>query len=427
MQIDMKGYTMINITTLSNGFRVATDYIPHVETASIGIWVKCGARTELFDESGAAHFLEHMAFKGTKTRSAKQIAETIEAVGGYLNAYTSREATAYYAHVMKEDVPLALDILQDILNDPTFDPEEFEKEREVILQEIGQSYDTPDDIIFDYFQEVAYPDQPMGRPILGPTSNIRSFSKETIINFMEQHYCPSKMVLAAAGNVNHESLCKLAEGYFAHRQALSSQQAVAAQYKGGHFYENRSLEQAHVVLGMESISSYSPDYYAMSTYASILGDGMSSRLFQEIREKRGLVYSIYSFNSSYSDTGTFGVYAGCDPKRVPELIPVTLNELKYFADTLTPEEIQKAKNQLKARLTMAMESTSGRCQRLANQLLIFDRYIPQTEITAKIDGVVQGDISKVAAKILQSAVVLTAMGKDLDLPSQDEIHAQLRD
>lgn len=418
---------MINITTLSNGFRIATDYIPHVETASIGIWVKCGARTETIQENGAAHFLEHMAFKGTKTRSAKQIAESIEAVGGYLNAYTSREATAYYAHVMKDNVPLALDILQDILNNPTFDSDEFEKEREVILQEIGQSYDTPDDIIFDYFQETAYPDQSMGRPILGPASNIRSFSKDSIINFMATHYCPSKMVLSAAGNVDHGALCKLAETHFATRPVLSTQhQNDLAVYKGGHFYENRALEQAHVVLGMEGISSYNPDYYAMSIYASILGDGMSSRLFQEIREKRGLVYTIYAFNSSYSDSGTFGIYAGCDPKRVPELIPVTLSEISQFAHTLTAEEIQKAKNQLKARLTMAMESTSGRCQRLANQLLIFDRYIPQSELTSKIDAVNHDDISSVSSKVLQSQVVLTAMGKDLELPTQDEIYQQLK-
>lgn len=418
---------MINIATLPNGFRIATDYIPHVETASIGIWVKCGARTETLQENGAAHFLEHMAFKGTTTRTAKQIAETIEAVGGYLNAYTSREATAYYAHVMKDDVPLALDILQDILNNPTFDSEEFEKEREVILQEIGQSYDTPDDIIFDYFQETAFPDQAMGRPILGPASNIKSFSKESIVNFMSTHYCPSKMVLSAAGNVDHDAICKLAESYFAKRPTLSTlHQNESANYTGGHFYENRALEQAHVVLGMESVSSYSPDYYAMSIYSSILGDGMSSLLFQEIREKRGLVYTIYAFNSSYSDTGTFGIYAGCDPKRVPELIPVTINELTQFAGSLTAEEIQKAKNQLKARLTMAMESTSGRCQRLANQLLIFDRHIPQAELTSKIDAVQQDDISNVSSKVLRSAAVLTAMGKDLELPTHDELHQQLR-
>ena len=418
---------MINITTLSNGFRIATDYIPHVETASIGIWVKCGARKESQQTNGIAHFLEHMAFKGTAKRSAKEIAESIESVGGYLNAYTSREATAYYAHVMKEDTALALDILQDILNNSTFDPDELEKEREVILQELGQSYDTPDDIIFDYFQETAYPNQSMGRPILGPASNIKSFDRNMIAEFMADHYCPSRMVLAAAGNVDHDALCKLAEAYFGNRTILTHEPYTPSEYKGGYFYENRSLEQAHLVIGMEGVSSHSPDYYTMNIYASILGDGMSSRLFQEIREKRGLVYSIYSFHSSYSDTGTFGIYAGCDPQKAPELVPVALNELKHFPTTLTAEEIQKAKNQAKARLTMAMESTSGRCQRLANQLLIFDREIPIKEVAAKIDAVTQEDIAGLSSKILHTSPILTALGKDLNLPSETDIKFMLRD
>jgi predicted Zn-dependent peptidase len=418
---------MINITTLSNGFRIATDYIPHVETASIGIWVKCGARKETVETNGIAHFLEHMAFKGTTTRTAKEIAESIESVGGYLNAYTSREATAYYAHVLKEDAPLALDILQDILNNSVFDPEELEKERDVILQEVGQSYDTPDDIIFDYFQETAYPNQSMGRPILGPSSNIRSFSRDMIAKFMKDHYCPSRMVLAAAGNVDHDALCTLAEGYFGIHKILTHEDPAPSVYTGGHFYENRTLEQAHVVMGMEGVSSHSADYYTMSIYSGILGDGMSSRLFQEIREKRGLVYSIYSFSSSYSDTGTFGIYAGCDPQRVPELIPAALNELKQFPHTLTAEDIKKAKNQLKARLTMSMESTSGRCQRLANQLLIFDREVPLNEIVAKVEAVTQADIAELSSKILHTPAILTALGKDLKLPSVDDIHVMLKD
>ncbi|QOL20190.1 M16 family metallopeptidase [Candidatus Bodocaedibacter vickermanii] len=417
---------MINITTLSNGFRIATDYIPHVETASIGIWVKCGARKETVETNGIAHFLEHMAFKGTATRTAKEIAESIESVGGYLNAYTSREATAYYAHVMKEDAPLALDILQDILNNSTFDPEEMEKEREVILQELGQSYDTPDDIIFDYFQETAFPNQSMGRPILGPASNIKSFDRNMIAKFMADHYCPSRMVLAAAGNIDHDALCKLAEGYFGTRKVLTHEDPAPSVYTGGHFYENRTLEQAHVVIGMGGVSSHNSDYYTMNIYSGILGDGMSSRLFQEIREKRGLVYSIYSFHSSYSDTGTFGVYAGCDPQRVPELIPAALNELKQFPHTLTADEIRKAKNQSKARLTMSMESTSGRCQRLANQLLIFDRAIPLNEIAAKIESVTQADIAELSSKILHTPAILTALGKDLSLPSVDDISVMLR-
>lgn len=416
---------MINITTLSNGFRIATDYIPHVDTVSIGVWIKCGARNETEQTNGVAHFLEHMAFKGTTTRTAKGIAESIEQVGGYLNAYTSREATAYYAHVMKEDVGLAVDILQDILNNSTFSTEELEKEREVILQEIGQSYDTPDDIIFDYFQERAYPNQSMGRPILGPVDNIRSFDRDVIASFIRDQYCPSRMVLAAAGNIDHEALCRLGERFFGQKTRLILSKQQPSQYEGGLFYENRSLEQAHIVIGMESVNSYSSDYYTMSLYSSILGDGMSSRLFQEIREKRGLVYSIYSFQSSYSDTGTFGIYAGCDPKKPQELIPVVIDELKYFANSITLAEVQKAKNQLKARLTMSMESTSGRCQRIANQILIFDRYISQAEITAQIEEVTRSKIAELSSGILCGPPVLVALGKDLTLPSDHEIKAML--
>jgi predicted Zn-dependent peptidase len=247
-----------------------------------------------------------------------------------------------------------------------------------------------------------------------------------IAQFMADHYCPSRMVLAAAGNIDHDALCKLAEGYFGTRKVLTHEAPAPSVYTGGHFYENRTLEQAHVVMGMGGISSHSADYYTMNIYSGILGDGMSSRLFQEIREKRGLVYSIYSFHSSYSDTGTFGIYAGCDPQRVPELIPAALNELKQFPNTLTAEEIRKAKNQSKARLTMSMESTSGRCQRLANQLLIFDRAIPLNEISAKIEAVTQADIVELSSKILHTPAILTAIGKDLKLPSVDDINAMLR-
>lgn len=414
---------MIQVTTLSNGFRIATDYIPTVETASIGVWVNCGARNEVQSNNGCAHFLEHMAFKGTSTRNAKEIAESIEQVGGYLNAYTSRESTAYYAHVMKQDVELAFDILQDILNNSVFAESELEKEREVILQEIGQSYDTPDDIVFDYFQETAFSNQSMGRPILGPSENIKSFSRDTISSFMQQQYCPSKMVLSAAGNINHEALCKLAEKAFGSKQPHAVSQLEPARYTGGAFYEDRTLEQAHLVMGFKGLAMSDDAYYPMNIYSAILGDGMSSRLFQEIREKRGLVYSIYSFHSAYSDAGVFGVYAGCDPSKTMELITVVAEELKGFASTFSNAEVQKAKNQLKARLAMSMESTSGRCQRLANQIIMFGRPIEQSEIIQKVDAVSQADIQAVANSIWLNEPVLTAVGQKLNLPNQADLKA----
>lgn len=417
---------MIQVTTLSNGFRIATDYIPTVETASIGVWVKCGARNETQANNGVAHFLEHMAFKGTSTRNAKEIAESIEQVGGYLNAYTSRESTAYYAHVLKQDVGLAFDILQDILNDSVFDVGELEKEREVILQEIGQCYDTPDDIIFDYFQETAFANQPMGRSILGPSENIKAFTRETVAGFMQQYYCPSKLVLAVAGNVDHDAICRMAEEKFGRKLPLVSGTLDVAQYTGGVLYENRTLEQAHIVLGFKGVSMKDASYYPMNIYSAILGDGMSSRLFQEIREKRGLVYSIYSFHSAYSDAGVFGVYAGCDPKKSMELINVVAGELRHFSDTLSEQEVQKAKNQFKARLAMSMESTSGRCQRLANQLLMFDRPIEQREVIEKIDAVSLEDIQRAATDVWRSEPILTAIGNELELPKQDVLHSMFK-
>lgn len=417
----------VSVTTLQNGVRVVTDYIDHVETASIGVWVKCGARQETEASNGIAHFLEHMAFKGTKTRNAKQIAESIESVGGFLNAYTSREATAYYAHVLKDDVALAFDILQDILNNSIFDEQELERERGVILQEIGQTFDTPDDIIFDYFQDTAYPNQSIGRPILGPVRNIKAFTRDQIKGFMDQNYCPSKLVISAAGKVDHEAICAQAEKAFGDHKNLNVAKNGKSFYEGGVFKDTRDLEQTHVVLGFEGIRHQDPDYYNLTVLAAILGDGMSSRLFQEVREKRGLVYSIYTFNSCYSDTGVFGVYAATSPHQLNEMFPAITTELKKIHGSITEEEVQKAKNQLKARLMMSMESTSGRCQRLANQHLIFDLYIPQSEILEKINAVTKDRISELAPKIFSSKMTLVGVGYLKQMPSIENLHQQIKE
>lgn len=417
----------VNVTTLQNGVRIVTDYIDHVETASIGVWVKCGARQETEASNGIAHFLEHMAFKGTKTRNAKQIAESIESVGGFLNAYTSREATAYYAHVLKDDVGLAFDILQDILNNSIFDEQELERERGVILQEIGQTYDTPDDIIFDYFQDTAYPNQSIGRPILGPIRNIKAFTRDQIKGFMDINYCATKLVISAAGKVDHEAICAQVEKAFGDRKNLNVPKNGKSFYEGGIHKDTRELEQTHVVLGFEGVHHQDPDYYNLTVLAAILGDGMSSRLFQEVREKRGLVYSIYTFNSSYSDSGVFGVYAATSPNQLNEMFPAITAELKNIHGSIEEEEIKKAKNQLKARLMMSMESTSGRCQRLANQHLIFDRYIPQAEILEKIEAVTKSRIIELAPKIFNSKITLVGVGDLKQMPLIQNLQQQIKD
>ena len=275
------------LSTLANGLRVATDRIDTVDTVSLGIWVDVGTRHEQADINGVAHFLEHRAFKGTTRRSALTIAEEIEAVGGHLNAYTSRESTAYYAKVLKEDVQLALDILSDILQNSTFQPEEIERERAVILQEIGQANDTPDDIVFDHFQECAYPDQAMGRPVLGSPEIIRKIERETVIGYLRKHYGAQRMVLAAAGHVDHERLAELADNLLGGLPAERPATTEPAYYAGGDRREQRDLEQLHLVLGFPGVVLGDPDYYAASVLSTALGGGMSSRLFQEIREKRG--------------------------------------------------------------------------------------------------------------------------------------------
>lgn len=400
----------IRLTTLPNGFRIITDSISTVETASLGVWIGAGSRNETVSNNGVAHFLEHMAFKGTTTRSAYEIARAIEDVGGYLNAYTSREITAYYARVLKQDVGLAIDILGDILQNSTFSEEELLKERDVILQEISQSKDTPDDIIFDYFQETAYPNQPLGRTILGPEKNVSQMTRTTLIEFMQTHYHPSQMVFAAAGNINHEEIVEKVQGHFHLKRETSSFLQEPALYQGGTFQETRDLEQLHLVLGVQGVSTQHKDFYTSSIYSTLLGGGMSSRLFQEVREKRGLAYSIYSFSSSYKDSGVFGVYVGTSKKEGPHVIQVIKEELHKSTHTLSAEEVKRAKSQLKAGLLMGMESTSHRAKTLAQQLLTFGKTFTPAEIIERIDAPSLEEIQEFSKTLLESSFTFAAVG-----------------
>jgi hypothetical protein len=400
----------IRLTTLSNGFRIITDSIPTVETASVGVWIGAGSRNETVYNNGVAHFLEHMAFKGTTTRSAYEIARAIEDVGGYLNAYTSREITAYYARVLKQDVGLAIDILGDILQNSTFAEEELLKERDVILQEISQSKDTPDDVIFDYFQETAYPNQPLGRTILGPEKNVSCMTRNTLMEFMQTHYNPSQMVFAAAGNISHEEIVEKVQGHFHLKKNNTPSLQEPALYQGGTFQETRELEQLHLILGVQGISTHHKDFYTATIYSTLLGGGMSSRLFQEVREKRGLAYSIYSFSSSYRDSGVFGVYAGTSKKEGPQVIQVVKDELHKSTHTLSEEEVNRAKSQLKAGLLMGMESTSHRAKTLAQQLLTFGKTITPEEIVQKIEAPSLEEIQDFAKNILESTFTFAAVG-----------------
>jgi predicted Zn-dependent peptidase len=413
------------ITTLSNGLRVATDRIDTVDTVSLGLWVDVGTRHEAPEINGAAHFLEHMAFKGTERRSARAIAEEIEAVGGHLNAYTSRESTAYYAKVLKEDLPLALDILADILLHSSFDPTELERERTVILQEIGQANDTPDDIIFDYFQERAFPDQAMGRPVLGSPEIIRKLSREAVMGYLRDHYGAARMVLSAAGNLEHARVVDLAEKLLAEMPAERAITSEPAQYVGGDRRQQRELEQLHLVIGFPGLPLGDPDYYAASVLSTAFGGGMSSRLFQEVREKRGLVYSIHSFAHGYRDGGLFGIYAGTGEEEAAELLPVLCEETARLADGFAPAELARAKAQMKAGLLMSLESTGARCEQMAQHMLIHGTPFDPADMVRRIEAVDDAAIARVVAGWHSAPPTLTALGPIGRLEDFDRLKARL--
>jgi predicted Zn-dependent peptidase len=406
----------ISISTLSNGLRVISDVNDRVDSAAIGVWVNVGSRYEDPSVNGIAHFLEHMAFKGTTTRSAMQIAEAIENVGGYLNAFTSRETTAYYARVLKEDTNLAVEILSDILQNSVFDPAEVDKEREVILQEISQSNDTPDDIIFEHFQETAYKKQAIGRSILGPQEIVRRINHDDLKKFVSEKYVASRMVLAATGNVDHDAIVAMAEEKFKNLKRDNPVSFDSAVYTGGEFKESRDLEQLHLLLGFEGVALDDPQYYTVSVLATLLGGGMSSRLFQEVREKRGLVYSIYAFKSCFSDSGMFGIYAGTSPGQAVELLDVITSEIRDIACHVTEDILKRSKAQLKASLLMSLENVSSRCEQLAQHMLFFGRPISRAEIIDRVEAVTVEGIISAAHKIFSSTPTMATLGDVSSVP-----------
>ncbi len=399
----------VNLTTLSNGFRIVSEHMPGLQSAAIGVWVLAGARNESAAQNGIAHFLEHMAFKGTARRSALEIAEVIEDVGGYINAYTSREVTAYYARVLKDDVPLALDVVADILRNPVFDPKEIEIERGVILQEIGQALDTPDDVIFDWLQEEAYPNHPLGRTILGAEERVRAFTRADLVGFVGQQYRPGQMILSAAGAVDHDALVIAAEKMFGDMVPGLLIEPPKARFEGGESRHVKTLEQAHFALAFESPDYADPRIHAMQIYASALGGSMSSRLFQEVREKRGLCYTIYAQAGAYADTGMMTIYAGTSAEQLADLAEITVDEMKRAAGDLRIEEIERARAQMKAGLLMGLESPSNRAERLARMLQIWGRVPPLEEVVERIDAVTLADVRALAEQVAGTAPAALAL------------------
>jgi predicted Zn-dependent peptidase len=417
----------VNVTRLAAGLVIVTDDMSHLETASLGVWAGCGSRDEKPDEHGISHLLEHMAFKGTARRSARQIAEEIEAVGGDLNAATSVETTAYYARVLKADVPLALDVLADILSNPSFDPAELAREQNVIIQEIGAAEDTPDELVFDHLQAVAFPGQPVGRSILGTVQTVRSFDAARLRAYLARHYRAPDMVIAAAGAVDHGAIVAEVERRFRSFNGPAAAAPEPARFHGGIRTEKRNLEQVHIALALEGVRQRDPTLYSLQVFTSVLGGGMSSRLFQEVREKRGLCYAIYSFHWPYFDTGLFGLYAGTDASDAGKLMQVVVDEIAATAETLNDAEVARAKTQMKAGLLMALESSGARAEQLARQIIAYDRPIPLDEIVAKVEAVtVESARQAGRALINRSRPAVAALGPSRDLEKAATIAESLR-
>jgi predicted Zn-dependent peptidase len=394
----------IHETRLPNGMRVVSDAMPHLETVSMGVWVGVGARHETAPEQGISHLLEHMAFKGTERRSAQAIAEEIEAVGGELNAATSLETTAYFSRVLAGDIGLALDIVADILQSPRHSEEELDREREVILQEIAATRDSPDEIAYELLQEVAFPDQAIGRPILGTAASVRGFQASDLRRFLKANYSANRMVLSAAGKIEHGQLVRHAEALFGGMNGGEGGRFEPARYGGGTRTSAKPFEQSHLLLAFEGPSYAHESYYTAQVFSALFGGGMSSRLFQEVRERRGLCYSIYSGYWALADSGLFSIHAATGPDMMAKLIEVVAGELKRAAaEPPTQSEVARAKAQIKAGMLMGLESSSARAEYMARQLLLFDQLIDTQEIVARIEAVTPEAVRTFAAQLMTAS------------------------
>ena len=416
---------MLQIRSLKNGIRVIVDSNPKAESISLGVWVAVGARFETPDINGISHVLEHMAFKGTTTRSAFDISREIEDVGGIVNAYTGKDMTAYYIKVLKKDWSMGLDIISDILQNSVMAEEELSREKGVIIQEINMSNDTPDDLIFDLYHGAAYPDQPLGRTILGKPENVRAVTSKKLLDYMHRQYTTDRLIISVAGDIDADVFVSACESSFTQISDKPGTKAEPASYRGGEIRMSKKNEQVNLILGFEGCSYKDKDYYTAALLASVFGGGMSSRLFQEIREKRGLVYSIYAFNSPETDTGTFGIYAGTGEKEVSELLPVLCDEINRLPDTITEDELLRAKNRAKARILMRSENFSTHAESNAIDMIIYGRVIPDRETVAKIDTVTTKDLSRLANRLFAGRPTLASLGPIDRVASYDDILKRL--
>lgn len=412
----------VEITCLPNGLNVLTQNMPNIETVALGIWVKAGARDERPEENGIAHFLEHMAFKGTKKRSAKDIAEEIESAGGEINASTGMETTTYYARVLKDDWALALDILADIFTESILDPDELERERDVILQEIAAANDQPDDLVFDLAQTASYGDHPLGRSILGTADLISAVDRDKMLAWRNRNYWASRIVVAAAGNIDHEKFAEATARLFGQIERGQQPQREPPNFSGTEQTAKKTLDQTHIVLSFAAPSYRDPEIYQLQILSNILGGGMSSRLFQEVREKRGLCYSVFAFGSAYEDAGQIGVYAASSPEHTEELLDVTSSVMMSVTAKVTDAEVARAKAQLKTSLVMNLESASSRADQIARQFLAFGTVPAITTLVEKIEAVTVDQVRDLAAKLFKDKTpAVSAVGQISNLSSHNKI------
>ncbi|MEO1701225.1 MAG: pitrilysin family protein [Pseudomonadota bacterium] len=403
----------VQTTKLANGITVATQKFDHVESVSVGVWIKAGTRNELEHEHGIAHMLEHMAFKGTKSRSARDIAEAIENVGGDINAATSVETTSYFVRVLRNDLSLAVNILADILQNSRFDADELEREKHVVLQELGAANDMPDDLVFDCFTETAFAGQPVGRPILGTRDTIKSFTPDMIRGYISREYCGERMVICATGAVDHDVFARETEQAFSAMPASVDVTGLArpASYVGGERLIVKELQDAQIVFGFEGRAYHMRDYYASQVLAMLLGGGMSSRLFQEVREKHGLCYSIYAFHWSFSDSGVFGIHAATEQDDVPALTDLIIGELQKVPGSIEHQELNRARAQFRASLMMSSESAPARAGQIARQILLFGRQIDNEEFLDRLDALTIDRLEDLAYRMFSSAApTIAAVG-----------------
>ena len=415
----------VEITRLENGLHVITQNMPHLESVALGIWVKAGARDEMAQENGIAHFLEHMAFKGTLRRNAQAIAEEIESAGGEINAATGMETTTYYARTLKNDWPLAMDILADIFTASTLDDAELERERDVILQEIAAAKDQPDDLVFELAQAASYGGHPLGRSILGTEELVKTMTREQMLAWRARNYWASRMVVCGVGNVDHKDFASAAQKHFGHIERGHLPQRQPPHFDATSLTEQKPLDQTHLVMSFPAPNYRDPRVYQLQVLASILGGGMSSRLFQEVREKRGLCYSVFAFGTTYEDSGQLGVYAATSPDHTPDLIGVMAAVMLSMMDEITLKEIDRAKAQLKTSIVMNLESASSRADQIARQFLAFGEVPDMKSLIAKIEAVTIAQVRDLAGDIFgHSMPSLSAVGQLSSLESHAALAAR---